>query len=410
MVKSWRRVALALLAPSILIGLCLLADAFHWWDQVTVGHSTSGDFTDLLQVTASAECLAEDSNRNLYERTCDPAGRPYNYPLIWPQALSWLGIGVSKTWGIGIGLILVFGIATATIAFQVLPNKIHKSTFTAFVFSVLAPPTFLLLERGNIDVLVFSVLVIAALCVLSKRPIAASVGFGVASVLKIFPIPSALALGRLPSGRKKAVLVLSIFLALGTFLLLPGYRFIVSGTPQPLEGGFGAPLTFRVVWNVFEFPGISYGPRIFGAISLVSLALLYLYLIRRNKVRGRSNGLAALPNAINDASSAATLILIGLGSFLGAYVLGTNFDYRLVFLIFLNLGIAALGPQCNRYCVGLSWLVVGLMWCSYAAPVRLQQVADVIWFFLAPALLLLFVAVGRRSLTTTPAYTRQAPL
>ena len=49
-----------------------------------------------------------------------------------------------------------------------------------------------------------------------------------------------------------------------------------------------------------------------------------------------------------------------------------------------------------RYRVTLRGVVgVGLMWCTYAAPVRLQQVADVIWFFLVPALLVLFVAVSR---------------
>ena len=104
MIKLRNRLAIALLAPAILIALCLLADAFDWWDQITLGNSTSTDFSDLQQVTASAQCLTEDSNRNLYERTCDPGGRPYNYPLIWAQVLSRLGVDVSATRGLSTSL------------------------------------------------------------------------------------------------------------------------------------------------------------------------------------------------------------------------------------------------------------------------------------------------------------------
>ena len=395
MIKLRNRLAIALLAPAILIALCLLADAFDWWDQITLGNSTSTEFSDLQQVTASAQCLTEDSSRNLYERTCDPGGRPYNYPLIWAQVLSRLGVDVSATRGLGIVIILVFGVSIASISYRVLPKEINWSTFTAFVFSVLAPPTFLLLERGNIDALVFSILVIAAFSVLSHHPISASVGFGIATWLKIFPLPSVLALGRLPYGRRTAAITFVVVLGFGVIALLPSLEFVVSGTPQPLEGGFGAPHFFMVIWNLLEFPGASYGPRIFGVLSFASLSLLYLMIVRRCKVQPHCSVFRAMPQQINGHNDAATLIVIGLGSFLGAYIVGTNFDYRLVFLILLNLGIAALGSKCHRYLLGLSWLLVGLMWCTYAAPIRLQQVADVIWFFLVPALLVLFVAVSR---------------
>ena len=398
MVKLRHRLALVLLAPAILIALCLLADAFDWWDQITLGNSTSTEFSDLQQVTASAQCLAEDSNRNLYESTCDPGGRPYNYPLIWAQVLSRLGVDISATWGLGIVIIFVFGVSIASITYRVLPREIEWSTFAAFVLSALSPPTFLLLERGNIDALVFSVLVIAAFSVLSHHPIAASVGFAIATFLKIFPLPSVLALGRLPQSRRTAAIIFGVVLGFGVLTLLRSLEFLVSGTPQPLEGGFGAPHFFMIVWNLLEFPGSSYGPRIFGVLSLVSLSLLYLMIIRRCKARRHCSALRAMPEQIDGHNNGATLMVIGLGSFLGAYIVGTNFDYRLVFLILLNLGIVALGSHCNRYLLGLSWLLVGLMWCTYAAPIRLQQVADLVWFFLTPALLLLFVTVSQRGL------------
>jgi len=399
MVKQRHRLALVLLAPAILIALCLLADTFDWWDQVTLGHATSTEFSDLQQVTASAQCLVEDSNRNLYERTCDPGGRPYNYPLVWAQVLSRLGVNVSTTWWLGIVMIFVFGVSIAAITYRVLPREIKWSTFAAFVFSILAPPTFLLLERGNIDALIFSILVIAAFSVLSHHPIAASVGFAIATFLKIFPLPSVLALGRLPSGRRTAVIIFGVVLGFGALALLPSFEFLVSGTPQPLEGGFGAPHFFMIVWNLLEFPGSSYGPRILGVLSLASLSLLYLMILRRYKAQRHCTVFRAMPGQIDGHNDAATLILIGLGSFLGAYIVGTNFDYRLVFLIFFNLGIVALGSNCNRYLLGLSWLLVGLMWCTYAAPIRLQQIADLIWFFLVPALLVLFAALSKRAVT-----------
>ncbi len=399
MVKQRHRLALVLLAPAILIALCLLADTFDWWDQVTLGHATSTEFSDLQQVTASAQCLAEDSNRNLYERTCDPGGRPYNYPLVWAQILLRLGIDVSATWGLGIAMILLLGVSIASITYRVLPREIKWSTFAAFVFSILAPPTFLLLERGNIDALIFSILVIAAFSVLSHHPIAASVGFAIATFLKIFPLPSVLALGRLPYGRRTAAIIFGVVLGFGALALLPSLEFLVSGTPQPLEGGFGAPHIFMIIWNLLGLPGASFGPRIFGVLSVASLCLLYLIILRRWKEQRHCSVLRAMPEQIDAHNDAATLIVIGSGSFLGAYILGTNFDYRLVFLILLNLGIAALGSNCNRYLLGLAWLLVGLMWCTYAAPIRLQQIADLTWFFLVPALLLLFAALSERAVT-----------
>jgi hypothetical protein len=107
----------------------------------------------------------------------------------------------------------------------------------------------------------------------------------------------------------------------------------------------------------------------------------------------RDWGLADLANRGASDKPFYVLFCTGTGSFLVAYAVGTNWDYRLVFLI---LTIAALGRFAARGSLAARLLVlalIGQMWVSYLAPEILQIMGDLAWIPLVAILVTLLVGV-----------------
>ena len=133
--------------------------------------------------------------------TVRSGGRPENYPRVW-MAASILGLGEDDTDPIGYVIAVAFFLA----AIIVLPRRAPLGDALIYGVALCSPAVMLGVERGNVDIALFSLIAAAGLVMRRTRygPPVASALILVAAVLKLFPIAAVGMLARLP--RRAAVM------------------------------------------------------------------------------------------------------------------------------------------------------------------------------------------------------------
>jgi hypothetical protein len=281
-------------------------------------------FSDMRSVTSAWECVRRGV-AVLPVNPCDPRPRPANYPTIWLLP-SHLGLGQSST--------VVLGTATAGIFFAsalaVIPRRASLLEGAIVGIALCSPSVMLGVERGNIDLLVFAV-VVAAVWLLwrSGRP-----GSGgpllllVAAILKLFPILASIVLLR-SGGRRGRYAFAVVVAAFGI------YALATLGTIHEI---------YRVVPQLSNY---SYGVKPFGAwaanlfatyrVHLPPFAWEWLFICGAAAiaVAVRPRLTARLGTGGDDPGRARDLdfFVAGAAIYVGTFCLFQSFEYRLVFLL-----------------------------------------------------------------------------
>ena len=112
-------------------------------------------FADLRLITSASEC-SQNSTWSMNADSCDPWGRPFNYPSLCVEIFSFFNITESHTNFLGLFEITLLGI---TLSYWLRRAILSDSNFQIwsyvlpfFIFA-LSPPVMLLAERGNVDIL-----------------------------------------------------------------------------------------------------------------------------------------------------------------------------------------------------------------------------------------------------------------
>jgi hypothetical protein len=285
----------------------------------------SPGFADLRFITNSIECV--EKGINPYTNACAPWTGPFNYPSLWLR-LGAIGITSASANWIGIVFIVLFCVSLLLI----FNTQTFVTGIVAFIAAI-SPPVLLGLERGNIDMLIFSVLV-SSLFLLAK-----ATGFGALiissgliaflSILKIYPVVSASIFIRQRLGwwgiGLTGVLVVVGLLSLGG---LDELKAIAQNTPQQLSLAYGALPIFLFASNhgLLQNVDASALRTIAACFALfVAGSAIIVSLLRPNILRD------FVPNL--DKSSEAIVAMACMSIFCFTFVLGSNFDYRLTFLI-----------------------------------------------------------------------------
>src|SRR5207253_1086346 len=131
----------------------LIGTPTGWQDLGVPGEKPS--FLDLRSVTTAWDCTRRGIDV-LPRNPCDPQQRPANYPRVW--LLPWrLGLGEGATVPIGIAMAVVF-LATAISLAPRDGSLLRVAAYSAFLCT---PGIMLGVERGNVDILLVCVLVLA---------------------------------------------------------------------------------------------------------------------------------------------------------------------------------------------------------------------------------------------------------
>jgi hypothetical protein len=263
------------------------------------------------------------------ENPCDPWKRPMDYPRIW-LALGPLGLTQDHTAIVGVGLAAAF--FGSLLAYVGRPNPAQGLFLGLFLCS---PHVMWGVERGNMDLAIFALLssslALAQRCPRTRPVLYASIL--ASSILKLYPLAAMLALvGEGP--RRALAWGLAITTACAAYFIWtwPDLILIVRTAHEIIYG------THRYGW-------------IYGRMSVFDLIGDWLRARAGVEVPRPYLALSSLA-AVGVAATAATLLArkartprgapgrldgfaVGSGIYIGTFLLGVNFEYKFVFLIFV---------------------------------------------------------------------------
>lgn len=288
-------------------------------------------FTDMRVVTAGWECTRRGLDV-LRENPCDWLGRPMNYPRVWTLAAGWdWGEAQANVLGLLVGALFLVALYLAL-------EGLTPDGAVATVFLVLSPPVAFGIERGNIDLLMFTLVVAALIGLRSAAWQAAAPAFVLsASLLKLYPL---LAVAALTHGRRRDALAMLtlVLVSFGLYIAVtyPDLELISSGTPRPVgTHAHGVGGLVDLVRNGFDLTPapagdwrMSPGLQRTLVIALLVVAILVAgALVRWTSLRDLARGHADVPLVRSFWAGGAI--------YAGTYAFGYNFDYRLVFVLLL---------------------------------------------------------------------------
>jgi len=371
------------------VAFLLLAIVLHSlpraWRVLSVPNPTVS-FGDLRVITHSVAC-AHGGGDPYSEHGCDAywAAHPdpyatqlkmsYNYPPIWLEGWR-IGLFPITTNPAGISFVLLTFLAFGLIFH---PRTAAGGILT--IATVLSPSMMVGIQRGNSDLLIFALLVFALLATaklsLPLRSTLRALAIVILTVLKLFPIACVALFARSLKGWGLAILTAAIAAAL---TVLSGGRRLLDvfhNTPTTTFPAFGAApifLGWASLLRIQADPGRLRLIATFAALFVVALAA---YVALRDLRRG-SQSLLKEENVLTD------LALAGIAVFVLCFTLGSNFDYRLIFLtLTLPLLIERYESDAQLRRLLPPVVIVALLWLSRATAhiLYFDEILDWIIFF-----------------------------
>jgi hypothetical protein len=331
----WTLAAIILVVSAVLAILGTTRGYHAIWEIWNVPQMTP-HFADLRNLTAAGDSIRLGYDP-LIENPADPRSRPLNQPRVVQFIISGLGITQADTTPLAVLIISLF-VAGILLSLRPIPNK------TAWILAVVifSPAVMLGVERCNHDLLMFF-LVALALAWPSARLFSLAI-LMLASVIKLFPIFSVALFLR--HNFKQFMTMASIFVGLFCLYMLANYKDLplIFATTQK---GFG-------VW--------AYGTRTFFRAS--SLWQSYIpMLIAIPAVVMRVGWLWRAGSAEAENSDYIDGFRVGAAIYLGTFLLGNNWDYRFIFLIFVIPQLVAWSQERDKRFVSFATLVAIIVSC-----------------------------------------------
>lgn len=272
-------------------------------------------FNDTRLVLASSDCAKELGGDLLGQNIAQSCTYNYGYSLI--EIFHLLNVGVDDSNSVGILLAFVYIFLISFFA-SLLKFRSSREKFFAY-FILLSHPSIFLVERGNFDILMISLISLFVVLwsmnfkILSLFPLLISV------LIKFYSLPIFVYLFFNQSKRSEKLFII-IFFTVGIAFTIPNILQIDGNFPRNCSAAFGNPVIFECAREV----GIVIPDRVQDVLGLVLLVPAYVFLKKFH----------LLPTEKFEDSLAAKLSLIFSIVFLSCYFAFINVDYRLVFLLF----------------------------------------------------------------------------
>ena len=367
-------------------------------------------FLDWEFIGAGIKCWREGINAYIIN-PCDVLYRTHNYSPLWLRAVF---IPTDRTWTmpIGLGLVLAF-----LLSLFWLVKPINWRELIVFAVACTSTMVVFALERGNVDVVLFIMMVVAG--VLSSGPLANRIlSYGLillAGLLKFYPlIVLSTAL------RERPRTFLAIVAAAGFIIVGFVYRFreeLAAMSRNILRGRYTSDLFGSVnlpfglpIFALRLFPELEHfawftalGYALMGGLLIVT-AVQVIHLARDGNM---ASAFAKMPERD------AMFLVIGAALIVGCFFAGQSVGYRGIHLIFVVVGLVAMRRAADNPATRatLTWammIVVFLMWEGLFRHALYAKVPDpvfalfwlireVLWWRLAALLLGMLLIFGIKS-------------
>jgi len=306
-------------------------------------------FLDLRSVTTASECDRRGVDV-LELNPCDPLRRPANYPQVWVK-LSLLRVDQGDTVPLALGMALLALLA----ALALIPRSAPSRDGAVYGAALCSPAVMLGIERGNVDILIFALLVAAVLALPRGRAgaILAHALVLIAAILKLFPI---FAVGMLVrhSPRRALVGAGTVLALFGVYALatLDDIRAIGRVVPQTDWYSYGMR-TFGVWWSNAVPP---FSTRIWDTAIFVGLLAVLVAL--RPRLRRLLPADERSPEAVRDLD----MFWAGAGIYVCTFAFFQSFDYRLIFLLFTLPQLLRWTRETRALAITTLVLVLATLW------------------------------------------------
>ena len=273
-------------------------------------------FADLRSVTSGWDC----QHRGIQafpHNPCDPFHRPYNYPRVWLH-LGVFGLGEGDTVPIGVAIGVVFFIAALAMT-----GPLTLGEGAVYGATLLAPATLLGVERGNVDLLMFA-LVVLGLALLRRSAWAGVVPIVLTGVLKLYPVVALAPWVRLRR-RRLPLVAAAIVMAAYVAATIDDIRTLRHVIPRVVVNSYGSGVVVEALRVAHVSWAQSAAEVRYLRLAVIALGLAFALVLLLVARSGRPAG--AVDEVRVDAFWA------GAALYITTYVFGSNFDYRLVFLL-----------------------------------------------------------------------------
>jgi hypothetical protein len=288
-------------------------------------------FVDLHEILAAAECHRQGIDIYIVD-PCDVLNRPHAYSPLW-LALTPAFLETGDTAWVGLLLMVLF---VASLGLAMRPRSAGE--VAVFALAIVSPMTIYALERANIDVIMFLLVLGGAALYALPRPyrLGSYALFLLAGLLKFYPLVLLALIGR-ERGR-------DIFLpaaVIGSAVLLfavndgAGLHQALANLPSPSYFSFtfsALNLPFGLASRMPELPFV---PRhVFGALLLA--ALVALATVRT------LHAARHFSDRIDEAGREGAFLVVGSLVITACFFAGRNIDYRGIYFLLVLPGLVRL--------------------------------------------------------------------
>jgi hypothetical protein len=367
----WSPVIVA--AAVAIVSVLYLQDRTAYFSLLTIwmGAPYQHPFVDLEYILSSISCWSQGINVYAAD-PCDVLGRTYAYsPFL--LRLTFLPFNPASALPAGFGVLCLFA---ASLMFIPVSNRL--SSRLIWYFSILSFSTASAVERGNIDLLIFA-LMVGMSWMMVRGPLhglASYVIIAFCGLLKIYPFVLFILLARERIGAACLVAVAAIVVLAAFFFGFHDELPLMSANiPR-----FVPPGQFGIGWGALSLPigigdvasmaltGSSFSvsvQQIAGRMASVSLLLAIVLLIVLIGWLSRAPGVADALDRLSPVSRG--LLTTGAILIVGCFFAGLNLPYRTIFLLLALpafLGMAQ--TSSSRFASEIFWIsgavMVGLLW------------------------------------------------
>ena len=273
-------------------------------------------FGDTRALTAGAESLRAGYDP-LVANPADPWHRVLNYPRAW-QVLARLGVTQRNTIAIALAMIAAF--VTGLLFFV---DHIDRVTAWLMALALFSPAVLLGIERANVCLLIFF-LCAGALVALRRSPPAAALLLTCAGLLKYYPFLGLFCLARAP--RRTFLWLCGLMTTTGAVYLALTWRdvcLVLQGIDRGTFLSYGVNVGWMAARELGGSPAAVTLVAAASALLLIGVVLVFVRSVRRHVEPS-----ASLPEQHLDGYRLGAVIYIG------TFLLGNNWDYRLMFTLF----------------------------------------------------------------------------
>jgi hypothetical protein len=306
------------------VSLCRLAWNLNLWPYLGVPPGPSL-FFDARNLTAALECdrLGYDP---LFDNPCDPWRRPLMYLRPW-LLLGPLGFDQSDTFALGAVLVLAM-----FLTFLLLAGRVSLGSGVVLAAAACSPAVMLAVERGNMDVALFSLVACSALvwrAFPGPSQILSPMALLAAAAAKVYPVFGLMAfvISRSRIAARTALLCAGAF---GAYLALNlrDVRHVAAIATQGDEFSYGARILIAHLYHQVgadHWPGPAVVKQLIAFVPMAAAGAAVWIRVRR-RFHGISEQFA-------DLRAERLALYLGALIYLGTFATDNSFDYRLVFLL-----------------------------------------------------------------------------